>query len=40
MGCECRTMELDPIFCDVIKKRFFEATGIEPVLLFRTENAA
>jgi DNA modification methylase len=38
MTCEkmertCYTMELDPIFCDVIKKRFFEATGIEPVLL-------
>jgi DNA modification methylase len=31
----CKTMELDPIFCDVIKKRYFEWTGIEPVLLFR-----
>ncbi len=30
---ECRTMELDPIFCDVIKKRFYESTGIEPILL-------
>ncbi|MDQ0269955.1 site-specific DNA-methyltransferase [Cytobacillus purgationiresistens] len=30
---ECRTMELDPVFCDVIKKRFYESTGIEPVLL-------
>ncbi|GGJ51122.1 site-specific DNA-methyltransferase [Virgibacillus salexigens] len=30
---ECRTMELDPVFCDVIKQRFFESTGIEPVLL-------
>jgi ParB/RepB/Spo0J family partition protein len=36
----CRTMELDPIFCDVIKKRYFEWTGIEPVLLFRAEQAA
>lgn len=38
MTCEqagriCRTMELDPIFCDVIKKRFYESTGIEPVLI-------
>jgi DNA modification methylase len=24
----CRLMELDPIFCDVIKKRYYEATGI------------
>ncbi|MTW85612.1 DNA modification methylase [Virgibacillus dakarensis] len=30
---ECRTLELDPIFCDVIKKRFYESTGINPVLL-------
>jgi DNA modification methylase len=36
----CRLMELDPVFCDVIKKRFREATGIEPVLLFRAEAAA
>lgn len=35
----CKTMELDPIFCDVIKKRYFEWTGIEPVLLFRNEVA-
>lgn len=33
MGRQCRTMELDPVFCDVIKKRFFEATGIQPVLV-------
>ncbi|MGR6127864.1 site-specific DNA-methyltransferase [Paenibacillus sp. SER-28] len=38
MTCEqmdrtCRTLELDPIFCDVIKKRFMESAGIEPVLL-------
>lgn len=33
LGRECRTMELDPKFCDVIKKRFFEATGIAPILL-------
>ncbi|MEN1969008.1 site-specific DNA-methyltransferase [Lentibacillus sp. N15] len=30
---ECRTMELDPVFCDVIKQRYFESTGIEPVLV-------
>lgn len=40
MTCEqmdrtCRTLELDPVFCDVIKKRFYEWTGIEPVLLIR-----
>ncbi|QGQ95851.1 DNA modification methylase [Paenibacillus psychroresistens] len=40
MDRTCRTMELDPIFCDVIKKRYFEWTGIEPVLLFRAEQAA
>jgi ParB/RepB/Spo0J family partition protein len=40
MDRECRTMELDPVFCDVIKKRFHEATGIEPVLLFQGEFAA
>ncbi|MFD0682387.1 MULTISPECIES: DNA methyltransferase [unclassified Paenibacillus] len=45
MTCEqterdCRTMELDPIFCDVIQKRYLEATGVEPVLLFRAESAA
>lgn len=40
MGRECRTMELDPVFCDVIKMRFEKATGIEPVLLFRAETAA
>lgn len=31
----CRTMEIDPKFCDVIKKRYKEATGIEPVLISR-----
>ncbi|MGN8229840.1 DNA-methyltransferase [Paenibacillus polymyxa] len=45
MTCEqmdrtCRTLELDPIFCDVIKKRFMESTGIEPVLLHRAEPEA
>ncbi len=40
MTCEqmertCYLMELDPIFCDVIKQRFREVTGIEPVLLSR-----
>lgn len=39
MGRSCRTLELDPIFCDVIKKRFYEGTGIEPVLLSRSESA-
>lgn len=33
MGRECRTMELDPKFCDVIKRRFYEAIRIEPVLV-------
>ena len=42
MTCEqtdrvCHTLELDPKFCDVIKKRFCEATGIEPVLLNKTK---
>lgn len=32
-GRECRTMELDPVFCDVIKQRFYESTGIEPILI-------
>lgn len=32
---KCRTMELDPSFCDVIKRRYQEATGIEPVLIHR-----
>ncbi|QTH44947.1 DNA modification methylase [Cohnella sp. LGH] len=34
---ECRTMELDPVFCDVIKERFLAATGIEPVLVHRSK---
>lgn len=29
----CRTMELDPVFCDVIKMRYQQATGMEPVRL-------
>lgn len=33
MERECRMMELDPVFCDVIKKRFYELTGIEPILI-------
>ncbi|OKP86651.1 adenine methyltransferase [Paenibacillus helianthi] len=33
LGRTCRTMELDPIFCDVIKKRYQEAPDIEPVLI-------
>lgn len=40
MGRICRTMELDPKFCDVIKKRYQAATGIEPVLLSRFDPAA
>lgn len=40
MGRECRTLELDPIFCDVIRRRFKEATGIEPVLVSRIDSAA
>lgn len=35
MSRVCRTMELDPKFCDVIKRRYQEATGIEPVLIHR-----
>lgn len=37
MGRECWLLELDPVFCDVIKERFREATGIDPVLLRRAE---
>lgn len=37
MGRTCRTLELDPVFCDVIKKRYQEATGIEPVLISRID---
>lgn len=33
MDRECRVLELDPIFCDVIKQRFFESTNIEPFLI-------
>lgn len=33
MDRECRLLELDPVFCDVIKERFRAATGIEPVLI-------
>ncbi|MED1790815.1 MULTISPECIES: site-specific DNA-methyltransferase [Brevibacillus] len=40
MGRVCRTMELDPKFCDVIKRRFYEATGIEPVLVSNHQEAA
>ncbi|WP_339294356.1 site-specific DNA-methyltransferase [Paenibacillus sp. FSL W7-1279] len=35
MGRKCRTLELDPVFCDVIKRRYQEATGIKPVLIDR-----
>ncbi|BCG58584.1 hypothetical protein PUR_20090 [Paenibacillus sp. URB8-2] len=40
IGRVCRTMELDPVFCDAFKKRYKEATGIEPVLLHRDDSAA
>jgi DNA modification methylase len=40
MGRECRTLELDPVFCDVIKQRFYEATGIEPILVSRIDEVA
>lgn len=33
LGRICKTMELDPKFCDVIKKRYHKKTGIEPKLL-------
>jgi len=36
MGRQCRTMELDPVFCDVIKERFLAATGIQPELVHRS----
>ncbi|KGE17580.1 site-specific DNA-methyltransferase [Paenibacillus wynnii] len=36
----CRTMELDPVFCDVIKLRYQAATGTEPVLLHRSDPVA
>ncbi|MED1792899.1 DNA methyltransferase [Brevibacillus nitrificans] len=40
MTCEqldrqCLTMELDPVFCDVIKRRYHGLTGLEPVLYQR-----
>lgn len=38
MGRKCRTLELDPIFCDVIKKRYQDATGIKPKLLHRVSD--
>jgi len=34
-GRICYTVELDPKYCDVIKKRYQEHTGIEPILLKR-----
>lgn len=40
MRRECRTLELDPIFCDVIKRRFYDATGIEPILVSRMDEVA
>lgn len=40
LGRICRTLELDPKFCDVIKNRYQAATGIEPVLLSRVEPEA
>lgn len=40
LGRICRTMELDPKFCDVIKQRYQAATGIEPILLSRVDPAS
>ncbi|AKG36104.1 DNA modification methylase [Paenibacillus durus] len=40
LGRICRTMELDPVFCDVIKKRYHAATGTEPVLIGRADSVA
>ncbi|MBY9081011.1 DNA modification methylase [Paenibacillus sp. HN-1] len=40
LGRICRTMELDPVFCDVIKKRYQAATGTEPVLIGRAHPVA
>ncbi|MEK3882410.1 site-specific DNA-methyltransferase [Paenibacillus sp. PL2-23] len=37
MDRECRLLELDPVFCDVMKERFRTATGIEPILIRRAE---
>lgn len=37
MERKCRTLELDPVFCDVIKQRYQAATGMEPVLVSRVE---
>ncbi|MCP6683235.1 site-specific DNA-methyltransferase [Bacillus nakamurai] len=32
-GRQCRLLELDPYFCDVIKMRYQEATGEKPLLI-------
>lgn len=40
LGRICRTLELDPVFCDVIKRRYQKATGIEPILISRVDPAA
>lgn len=40
LGRSCRTLELDLVFCDVIKQRYQEATGIEPILVSRVEPIA
>lgn len=40
MDRECRLLELDPVFCDVIKQRYEQATGIKPVLIRRVDSAA
>ncbi|GBG09498.1 transcriptional regulator [Paenibacillus agaridevorans] len=37
MDRECRLLELDPVFCDVIKERYRKVTGIEPVRIRRAE---
>lgn len=33
----CRTLELDPVICDVIILRYQKATGIEPILISRAD---
>lgn len=39
MGRRCRMMELDPVYCDVIVRRFTEISNVEP-RLFRAGEAA
>jgi DNA modification methylase len=39
LGMEARVVELDPVYCDVICRRYAEHTGIEPVLEHRASVA-